>query len=168
MNKKEARQLALLGRKDKDQSMASSVILDAILSSQVLEQFHTIGIYYPLGREIDLMPLVTKYPEKIFYLPKTKDEISFVLYKNKDTLIPGPFHTMEPIGEETPRDSIECFILPCVGIMRDNRRIGYGKGYYDRYLDGYQGYTIGIVYDNAIFDIEGDIFDISVNQVFRG
>lgn len=168
MNKSEARLIALDNRRKNDQSRASSIVLDALISSNILDKYNNIGIYYPIGREIDIMPLVDKYNNKRFYLPITRENISFIIYNKDSKLVKGPFHTMEPVGEVVNRDLIDCFIIPCVGIANDNRRIGYGKGYYDRYLEGYSGLKIGIVYEDAIFDIDGDSFDIKLDLIIKG
>ena len=168
MNKKEARLQALENRKKKDQSWASSVVLDAFLSSKVLESFTHIGLYYPIGKEIDVMPLLNIYKDKKFYLPVTKEEIDFLPYDSTTPLVHGPFHTKEPVGDAVNRDLIECFIIPCFAIGKNNARIGYGKGYYDRYLKDYKGLKIGIVYEDAVYDIEGDFFDIKLDIVLKG
>ena len=79
----------------------------------------------------------------------------------------GMFNTKEPIGKIVDRNTIDCFIIPCVAITTDNKRIGYGKGYYDRYLQGYRGLKIGICYDNMKnVDVKADLFDVIVDYKF--
>ena len=61
------------------------------------------------------------------------------------------------------------FLIPCVGITNENKRIGYGKGYYDRYLSGYSGLKIGIVYKELNnIDLKCDIYDVILDMVFEG
>ncbi len=169
MKKIEARKQALALRKDIDNIKISKQIINDIYNSNVLDRFNNIGIYYPLGKEIDITSLVDLYPNKKFYLPITKNDIYFVSYDNNTPLYDGPFKTKEPKGIEILRDKIECFIIPCVCISKDNKRVGYGKGYYDRYLNGYNGYKIGICYkDSNDLDIDMDTFDVSLNMKFVG
>lgn len=167
MTKEEARKIALSLRKNKDHNNISKKVLDDIISSKILDKYNNIGIYYPIKYEIDIMPLVKYYKDKNFYLPKTKDEISFSIYKDGDLLIDGPFNTKEPITETVNRDLIDCYIIPCVGIS-NNRRIGYGKGYYDRFLEGYKGLVIGITYKDFVFDCNMDDYDSKLDLIVLG
>ena len=167
MNKAEARILSLNLRKKENKIKASNNIIEALIKSNILNNFKKVGIYYPIGNEIDIMPLINYYKNIEFYLPKTEDEISFIKYDG--LLIDGPFKTKEPVGEIIKRDSIECFIIPCVAISKDLKRLGYGKGYYDRYLNDYKGLKIGICYnDVANLDIEMDSFDVKLDKIFIG
>lgn len=167
MKKIEARKLALELRKNENKNEASNNVIEALIKSSILNGFKNVGIYFPIGKEIDIMPLVLKYKNINFYLPKTKDEIEFVKYNGN--LVDGSFHTKEPIGNSVNRDLIECFLIPCVAISKDLKRVGYGKGYYDRYLNGYKGLKIGICYNSgANLDIEMDSFDLVLDKIFLG
>ena len=167
MNKAEARILSLNLRKKENKIKASNNIIEALIKSNILNNFKKVGIYYPIGNEIDIMPLINYYKNIEFYLPKTEDEISFIKYDG--LLVDGPFKTKEPVGEIIKRDSIECFIIPCVAISKDLKRLGYGKGYYDRYLNDYKGLKIGICYKSASYlDIEMDSFDVKLDKIFIG
>ena len=167
MNKEEVRRIALSLRKQKDHKAISSKVVNYIISSKILEKYNNIGIYYPIKNEIDITPLVKYYGKKNFYLPKTRDEISFSSYRDGDILALGPFNTKEPITNDVNRDLIECFIVPCVAIS-NKKRIGYGKGYYDKYLKGYDGTVIGIVYEDAIFDCKMEDYDNVLDIIIVG
>ena len=115
------------------------------------------------------MDIINIYPNKNFYLPITREEISFIKYNKDDILIPGPFKTKEPVGDIISRDLIECFLIPCVAITKDNKRIGYGKGYYDRYLSNYNGLKIGICYKSyASVDVDADFYDVKLDYKILG
>ncbi len=167
MDKEAARKKALKLRKNENKKIASALVIEAIIQSNILDQYVHIGIYYPIGNEMDIMPLLKHYADKKFYLPKTKQNLSFVQYQLGDSLIDGVFHTKEPLGEEVCRNKIECFIIPCVAISKEKSRIGYGKGYYDKYLEGYTGKKIGVCYkDCCYWDIVCDDFDVKLDMVF--
>ena len=167
MDKIEARKIALELRKNKDSKTISKIVVDKIIESKILEKYNHIGIYYPIKNEIDITYLVEYYKEKNFYLPKTKDEITFASYKYKDSLVDGKFKTKEPNTKDIDRDIMDCIIMPCVGVS-NNQRIGYGKGYYDRYLEGYKGFIIGVIYSDCVFDCNMDIHDQKIDFLFRG
>ena len=166
MRKLEERKHALSLRKNLNKKDSSKTVLDYIVDNNVLEEYHNIGIYYPIGEEIDIMDLVKIYPNKNFYLPITKDEIFFVKYNQDDVLVDGLFNTKEPIGDIVERNLIDCFLIPCVAISKDNQRIGYGKGYYDRYLKGYSKTKIGICYEQS-GNIDVDLMDYDLRVDFK-
>jgi len=165
--KKEARKIALANRKLYNVDLISNKIVEDLYISKVLDKYDNIGIYYPIGKEIDISELVNIYPNKSFYLPVTKEEIYFAKYDSN--LEKGPFNTMEPKGLEVSRNNIECFIIPCVAISKDNKRVGYGKGYYDRYLKDYNGLMIGVCYkDSSDLDIDMDLYDVALDIKYTG
>ncbi|PWR74966.1 5-formyltetrahydrofolate cyclo-ligase [Methanospirillum stamsii] len=80
-----------------------------------------------------------------------KETISLRLsyIKSRDVLLPGTFNVPEPIGNEIPASAkdITCAIIPMLGYDRTGGRIGYGAGYYDRFLsDNPYIKKIGIAY----------------------
>ncbi|MGM9970775.1 MAG: 5-formyltetrahydrofolate cyclo-ligase [Anaeroplasma sp.] len=167
MTKNEARNLALKSRKNKDVSKISDLVIKKIIKSNIIAEYSNIGIYYPIDKEIDITNLKILYPDKKFYLPITKEGLIFAEYL--EPLFKGPFKTMEPRSNIINRDSIDCFIIPCVAITSDMKRIGYGKGYYDRYLEDYDGLKIGICYEDSVFnDLLGDSHDIVLDEIFVG
>ena len=167
MNKIEARIYALDLRKKENKNEASNNVIEALIKSNILNNYKKIGIYYPIGKEINIMPLIDHYKDIEFYLPKTENDLSFIKYDGN--LVDGPFHTKEPIGNAINRDLIECFIIPCVAISKDLKRIGYGKGYYDKYLKDYKGLKIGICYNDVkALDVLMDDFDLKLDIIFTG
>lgn len=169
MDKNYVRKEALEKRNSLNKNIASSNVISEIINSNILNNHNNIGIYYPIGNEIDIMRLQELYPNKNFFLPITRDEIYFVRYRRNDILLEAKFHTKEPIGEIVKRDSITCFLIPCVAISKDNKRIGYGKGYYDRYLASYNGLKVGICYKElSEYDVILDEHDIKLDLVIKG
>ena len=169
MDKKEARSNSLRDRRKVDYVNRSKNVVKYIIDNNILDKFNNIGIYYPIGTEINIMDLMKHYKNKNFYLPKTLDEIEFIKYDLDDELIDGPFNTKEPKGNSVNRDLIDCYIIPCVAISKNNQRIGYGKGYYDRYLKGYLGKKIGVCYKElSNLDFKCDEWDLYLDYVIVG
>ena len=63
----------------------------------------------------------------------------------------GSLGIKEPLGESY-NDSIDLFIVPGLGFDKSGNRIGFGKGYYDRFLDTKNTYKIGICFDIQLID----------------
>ncbi|MBQ9900258.1 MAG: 5-formyltetrahydrofolate cyclo-ligase [Acholeplasmatales bacterium] len=167
MNKEETRKYALSIRNKLANESINNKIVNGL--EEAIKKYNRIGIYYPIGSEINILNIIKKYPNKKFYLPITRDEISFIEYKLGDTLVDAKFKTKEPVGDITPRDMIECFIIPCVAISKTRQRLGYGKGYYDRYLKDYKGFKIGVIYKELNnLDFKSDSYDVYLDLVIEG
>ena len=97
---------------------------------------------------------------KKVYLPKIKgDEMVFYRIYSIEELIPGYFGIREPIGFEDEKmnpNGIKkeiLVIVPGTSFDKQCNRIGYGKGYYDRYLKQCSlKNTIGLAYECQIFE----------------
>lgn len=92
-------------------------------------------LYLPLEFEVDVRPLIAK-------LRKSSSCNVFVPYMIDDSFVPVPFRLpiktkkfriKEP-SFSSLKPKIELAIVPVIGIDGDNRRIGFGKGMYDRYF----------------------------------
>ena len=87
-------------------------------------------------------------------VPNTRD-MDFYIIKSRADLVPGAFGVLEPDPEKCTllRDytSSAC-IVPALMYDTEGYRLGYGKGYYDRFLSGYNGACIGLGYSTLIKD----------------
>ena len=61
--------------------------------------------------------------------------MEFYVYHKNMKWTKSSFGVMEPHDEEQMyRDSIDLMIVPALAISKDRSRVGYGKGFYDRYI----------------------------------
>lgn len=95
-----------------------------------------------------------------------KEDTSLRLSFLEDTacLVPSTFHVPEPVGSEIPADpqDVTTAIIPMLGFDRSGGRLGYGAGYYDRFLSG-NGHikTIGVAFSNQ----ETEKLPLDVNDI---
>jgi 5-formyltetrahydrofolate cyclo-ligase len=133
-----------------------------------------IAAFCSIGTEIDTMPLLSKIlsSHKELYLPKTEpgqNLMEFHSISDLKTLVSGPFHVPEPpAGRILSPKKIDLILVP--GLAFDNRghRLGYGRGYYDRYLKLLKSgcVRLGVAYSFQIIDkTPNDNHDIPVNAV---
>lgn len=97
-----------------------------------IEPYKTVLSYIPIHNEIDLSPLNTylKQRHKLL-LPKIDQNILVPILAN-DNYETGPFRIVQPIGE--PFTTPDCVLVPGIAFDEANHRLGYGKGFYDRFL----------------------------------
>jgi len=112
-----------------------------------------IGIYYPIGSEIftqDIIQELLSNAKEVF-LPKVIDgNIEFRKIKDFSSLETGIFDIMEP-NEECPTDNnLDVIIVPTVGISQTGVRLGYGHGFYDRFLAEHKTVTISLTLEKQI------------------
>ena len=160
MTKEEARGYALSARKKFIYDQA--IIIEKI--RPYLKNKKIVGIYYPLSYELDLRSLEGIFSSIKFVYPAIDGNmISFK--ENNGIWTKGLFHTIESNGSVISKDEIDLIITPLLAINKDNYRIGYGKGYYDRYLSDYHGNTLGIIKKELLLDFKEDEYDIKIKDV---
>ena len=129
-------------------------------------QAKNIMIFYPLKDEINLLGLLDDCT-KNFYLPKIYGETLLCCpYKNGDKLCLSPFMTKEPLTKSEDKNAPDLVIVPALCCDKDNYRLGYGGGFYDRFLRDYEGKKIVCIPKEFIVDtVYPEGFDIPVDLV---
>lgn len=134
-------------------------ICDAILSSASYRYANTVLAYFPRENEVDIRPALRAAlaAGKRVALPRCEAEhiMHYRYVEDLDSLCPGSFGICEP-GEDAPlyreEEGSTLCLVPGVVFDRRGYRIGYGGGYYDRFLHRYHGSVAGIVYRDFIVD----------------
>ena len=84
-----------------------------------------------------------------------------------DKLIRGGYGIPEPI-EFIPADidDIDISVIPGIAFDKSGMRIGFGKGYYDRFLAEFKGLRIGLCYELQLYDtLPHDLHDIPMDII---
>ncbi len=129
-----------------------------ILSSASFRYAETILAYYPRENEIDILPALRQALTmgKKIALPRCEGEhiMTYRYVDSLDGLTPGMYGIYEPSADapvyhEDPGHASLCLVP---GVVFDTRgyRIGYGGGYYDRFLHEYGGSVAGVIYRDFI------------------
>ena len=128
----------------------SDVMARLIASGDGYEKAGEILCYMPLKGEIDLTLLMEKALRdgKRLFLPKVLDsqgKMAFGSVSSLKGLVRGPFGLLEPEKtREFPFLPSSLAVVPSLLLGRDLYRIGYGKGYYDRFLRNFPGRKLGV------------------------
>jgi 5-formyltetrahydrofolate cyclo-ligase len=96
-----------------------------------------IGGYYPSNYEIDDLEILDVLDKKNFKtsLPivKKKNQMNFYIWSKKDPLKINKFGIPEPVSSKIIYPDI--LLVPLVGYDKNLNRLGYGGGFYDRYIE---------------------------------
>lgn len=140
-NKTELRLKAKNIRKGLDIENISHKLCIKIKNLAEYQNADNILLFYPLANEINLLELIDD--KKTFYLPRINGlNIEICPYKIGDKLELSSFKTKEPISKSISINKIDLIILPALAADKQNNRLGYGKGYYDRLLANSNAITI--------------------------
>ncbi len=128
------RQKSLELRKTLNTEDLSKKIIKNLISIDEYKKSTNILCYYPIKNEVNTLELFLN-KEKKWFLPRVKnDELEVCLY-NEKKLAKGSYGIMEPQNSPiTKLDIIDTVIIPAVAADRNGYRLGWGKGYYDRFL----------------------------------
>ena len=166
--KNKLRQYALEKRKSIDTMQCSKQILENLFSIEEYQKSKNILCYYPLKYEADVRPCFEDTNKK-WFLPRVKGKNLEICPYCKEKLSIGSFNICEPQTEELKtKELIDMIIIPAVAADRNGCRIGYGKGYYDRFLFSLTGNPIKVllVYSDLLFPcIYPEQFDIRADIV---
>lgn len=128
---------------ENDRLDKSNAIINNLKALKEFQKAEVILMYASLPDEVETLSLIREFTEegkRQVYCPVTRgDEMEFYRISSVDDLKEGNFHVLEPepLKEkllEVQNDVHYCMLMP--GLMFDKRgnRLGYGKGYYDKYL----------------------------------
>lgn len=133
-------------------------------------QAETVYFYYPIGKEVNLLPLAEKALElgKKVGFPRTcKDTMEFYQVTSLTDFAEGAFHIMEPVGERLLTEAAPLVFVPGLGFDKRKNRMGYGRGFYDRYFARYpKCCKIGTAYGVQIAEqLPTDDYDVPMDEV---
>ncbi|WP_281864312.1 5-formyltetrahydrofolate cyclo-ligase [Planomicrobium okeanokoites] len=152
----------------------SEAIIQFLLKDEAFQQAEVIGLTISAFPEVDTHRLIEECWKagKKTVVPKCEPLSRSMDFRNIDSfdqLETVYMKLQEPIIEQTEPvkpDQIDLLIVPGVVFSRDGYRIGFGGGYYDRYLTNYRGFTISLAFAAQIKEyvpVEGH--DIPVQRI---
>ena len=173
--KKELRRQILAARKaltNEEVSVRSRQICDHIIDSPLYAKATDICIYMPIRNEVDVTLLISRATDdgKGIWIPKViGEEMIFNAYEEDNLELSESFGIPESKSDRVLEpDENTLIIMPGAVFDISGNRIGYGGGFYDRYLEKHpQCSTIALCYDLQIVDeIPAEAHDIRPGAVF--
>lgn len=141
-------------------SAADKKICNKLLNLWSVREATTVLCYVSTPIEVDTKEFIAALLKsgKTVAVPRCeggKSEMNFYRIDSLDELLPGSFGVLEPEPSAEKKivdtEGTVC-VVPAFMFDKKGYRLGYGKGYYDRYLSRYEGSTVGICYEENITD----------------
>lgn len=150
-------------------SIASGKIQDNLRKIDFYRNARIIGGYHAVGSEVHTRDILQEILNagKDLALPKVeKDDLAFKKISSFSDLEVGNFSVMEPKERCETVKKLEVILVPAIALTREGYRLGYGFGYYDRFLHEKRSKKIALSYSKQIVkSIPHDSHDVKVDCI---
>jgi len=158
-----------------EKELMDNKIFNELINTDLYKRAINIFIYISFSNEINTRNIIEKAFEdkKNVFIPKVyKDDklMKAVKLNSIDELKKNSMGILEPIDDSNyiEKENIDLIVVPGVVFDKECNRVGYGGGYYDRYLKDIKSKEnkIALAYDLQIVDkIESEVHDIKVDYI---
>lgn len=151
-------------------TQADEQLTQRLLELPAFQEAKTLATYLSMGHEFSTASLIQAALQdgKRVCVPRTypQGRMEFVEY-DPDILEKTRFGLLEPNerGQVVDKAEIDLIHVPGLVFQSKGYRIGYGGGYYDRYLADYTGRTVSTIYSIQQKEFKPDVFDQAVQEV---
>lgn len=152
----------------------SAAVVERILTEPRWRRARAVMLFIPFGNEIDILPLVERAlaQEKALLIPRfnhaTDSYQAVQVVEPGRELVRGPFGVQEPAAScpVFPLNQLDVTLVPGLGFDRAGRRLGRGKGHYDRLLADASGEFWGVGHDcQLVAELPGESHDVVLNCI---
>jgi 5-formyltetrahydrofolate cyclo-ligase len=153
----------------------SKIINLRVIATKEYQSSKSIGAYYPTGSEVKTFDIIKHSIDnkKEIGLPRVIDSTKIKFFKiiedsfEKIKFTKGKYGIFENSMSTISIDQMDLLIIPGIAFDSQGNRIGYGKGYYDRFLSSRKAkYVIGLAYETQVInESPNNDYDIPVNII---
>lgn len=149
-----------------DMELKSMQVIKRLRELKPLKSARFLMFYSSIRNEVDLSSFFEEQWQlgKTILLPRVNgNALEAVVFQGWDNCVSGSFGILEPSGPAFPAKNIDVVLAPGLAFDGKGYRLGYGKGYYDRFLPfcSREAFLCGVAYEfqvvDTIFPSEGDI-----------
>jgi 5-formyltetrahydrofolate cyclo-ligase len=174
MPKRKLRQEMLARRKalSAEEARAAGLMIQrAFTATAEFAEARVVGLYSPIHNEVDtseVLGMLLASSRSALFPAVTGDRLEFRRVTSPDSMWPGAFGILEPEAacEVVEPDRADLIVVPGIAFDESGRRVGYGKGFYDRtvhHLEG-SGKLVGFCYDcQLVAAIVGEPHDVTMD-----
>lgn len=152
----------------------SNVIINRLIRQPEYTDAQTVHCYVSMNdrREVNthkLLKQMLRQGKKVV-VPITNfhdSTLTHIQLSSFEDLMPNKWGVLEPdSGEEVSISEVELVIVPMVAADEQGNRIGYGKGFYDRFLAEIDCPTVGLIFEqNIVPHVPTEDFDIPLDVI---
>ena len=152
---------------------ASAAIFSAVERLPEFRAARTVAVFAALPDEPATDEVLARWAStRRVVLPRVEGDAMRFYACRPDALVFGAFGILEPQGERPcPAGEIDLVVCPGVAFTADGRRLGRGRGYYDRYLGdpAFRGFRVGVCYAHQLVDdLPVEPHDMRMDRVITG
>ena len=168
LRKKILQEMKAIPREQKQ--FIDQALTERLLQHPFYQEAKIIATYLSFPHEFQTQELIEQAlkDDKKVLIPKTypKGRMEFVVY-DPQQLVKTSFGLLEPQGdlEVVEPSQIDLIHVPGLAFTTEGYRIGYGGGYYDRYLEHFAGHTMSTIYPCQVQEFNFENHDIPVQEV---
>ncbi|GAB4073445.1 5-formyltetrahydrofolate cyclo-ligase [Barrientosiimonas marina] len=157
-----------------ERAAIENALTDHLVSSDLWQQSNVIGVTMSRGIEWCTEPIIrTAWKEgKTVAVPKSYPSdrsLAFFIMHHYNQLETAHYRLLEPIPEQTEKltkQAIDLLIVPGMVFDRKGYRIGFGGGYYDRFLSDFPNYKLALAANMQLIDeLPAESFDRPVDAI---
>ncbi len=145
---------------DSEKVQMDARLTDRFFASRPYRENDMLFCYVSTEIEVDTREILRRAiaDGKTVAVPRCVDgtrEMDFYILQDMSALESGSFGVLEPnpaLCRKVTDFSEGLCIIPALAFDKSGYRLGYGKGYYDRFLAKFSGETLGLVYDCCFYD----------------
>ncbi|MBI1663190.1 MAG: 5-formyltetrahydrofolate cyclo-ligase [Nitrosopumilus sp.] len=133
--------------------IASDKISKKLKKIRTFRDAQKIGAYYPIGSEIltqDIIQELLSNGKQVFLPRVSEGQMGFKKMSDFSSLESGSFDIMEPKIECETENNLDVILVPTVGITPKGVRLGYGHGFYDKFLANHKTTTISLTLEKQV------------------
>ena len=144
-----------------------------LIQSRFKKNFLKIALYYPSNYELNVLKVLdfNNILKQDILLPVTDKNnlMNFFSWRKNDILFVNQFGILEP--SKAQKKIPDIILVPILAFDKDKYRLGYGKGYYDRFLNKYINLnkniiTIGVAFSFQKYNkLPTNIHDVKLNYI---
>jgi len=166
--------LRLKTQKEEDRNRKSKLIKDKLLRNKVFKKAKIVMFYIAFGGEVNTESMIREAKKigKVICVPvcrKDKETMQPTILEDQAQLRKGPYGVLEPVAKaQVKPEDLDLIIVPGLAFDKKGKRLGRGKGCYDRFLCSLSEDTpsIGLAFDFQILPlVPTTSYDVNVKQV---
>lgn len=147
--------------------LLSKKVAEKVLSLKTIKDAKTVMVYNSIKNEVSLEFVKKELlkENKTLLYPIIKDGIMFAGESVDNLETTGAYNIIEPKNYLVKSD-IDVVLVPLVACDKKLNRLGFGKGFYDRFLKDKKTYKIGVCYDFQLVEkINENPWDIKLDLI---